>query len=236
MRVDHGRTEVPGVGDGGELIQSVDLDSDTELWVLADPTPLDNAGLRRPGNPRFAVALIDHLRGDGPVIFDETLHGFAEKTPSLWKAMFSFPLILVTLHVAVCTVLLLWAAVGRFGPARAAPPPIPSGKDFLIRNTADLLHVGGHDGDALRRYLTTTIHHVRTALHAPRDLDPAALRAWLERVRASRGGTISIVELENAVWTIGSERDRATARRTVELAAAIHRWRTEMTHGPRNHP
>jgi hypothetical protein len=218
------------IGDA-TLLGKVERDG-SELWILADPSPVDNAGLRRPGNPEFAVALIDRLRHGGPVVFDETVHGF-EDTPSLWKALFRFPLVLVSLHVLIGCVLILWAAVGRFGPPRAAGAAVPSGKDFLIRNTAELLHVAGHDADALRRYLATTIHQTRVALHAPSDLDPAGLRRWLERIRVDRGGTISIVELEGDVFAVAhAKKSGATARRIVELSARVHRWRAEMTHGP----
>lgn len=225
-------TEWEGSGGEGDLLVSTWYDRDTKLWLLADPSLLDNVGMRDRGNVHRAVALIDGARQRGPVVFDETMHGF-EENPSLYRSLFRFPLILVSLQVIACAVLLLWAAIGRWGPPRAAAPPLASGKDFLIRNTAALLHVGGHDREALRRYLTTTIHAVRLALHAPRELDPAALRTWLERVRASRGGTISILDLERDVDDVARARKSgATSRRTVELAARIHRWRTEMTHGP----
>ena len=230
LLVDHWLdSDEPGPGEEGDRLASTWYDGDTKLWILADPSRLDNAGMRLRDNVHYAVALIDDLRRDGPVIFDETLHGF-EDSPSLWRALFRFPLVLVSLQVIVCAVLLLWAAVGRWGPPKAAAPPLPSGKDFLIRNTAALLHVGGHDAEALRRYLLITIHAVRLTLHAPRELDPAALRTWLERVRLSRGGTISILELEREVDEVArARRGTATSRRTVELAARIHRWRTEMT-------
>jgi len=219
-------------GDRGAVLATTMLDADTRAWILADPGIIDNSGLRDRANVHFTVGLLELLRRGGPVVFDETLHGF-EDQPSLWKALFRFPLVLVTLHLLICAVLLLWAAVGRFGPARPAPPPLPSGKDFLIRNTAALLHFGGHDAPALRRYLGTSIHHVRNDLHAPRDLDPAALRTWLERVRVDRGGKISLPDLEREVWEV-TNLAREHPKRIIDLAARIHRWRTEMTHGPRN--
>ncbi len=228
----HVQPLVWAAGDRGTVLATAELDADTRVWILADPGPVDNSGLRDRANLHFIVELLDLIRRGGPVVFDETMHGFEEQ-PSLWKALFRFPLVLVTLHLIVCGVLLLWAAVGRFGPARTAPPPLPSGKDFLIRNTAALLHFGGHDAPALRRYLGTAIHHVRHDLHAPRELDPAALRVWLERVRADRRGTISLFELEREVWDVTSQ-PREQPKRIVDLAARIHRWRTEMTHGPRD--
>jgi hypothetical protein len=56
-------------------------------------------------------------------------------------------------------------------------------------------------------------------------LAPAAMTAWLERVRAVRGGTISLVELAQAVAAA------ATPVRVVEVADQVFRWRMEMTHG-----
>jgi hypothetical protein len=233
--VEHDLDVEERIGEDGDLLVSTWYDRDTELWLLADPSRLDNVGLRARSNVHWAVGLVEDLREGGPVVFDETLHGF-EKNPSLYRSLFTFPLVLVSLQVIACAILLLWAAIGRWGPPRAAAPPLASGKDFLIRNTAALLHVGGHDAEALRRYLATTIHAVRVALHAPRELDPAALRTWLERVRASRGGAISILELEREVDDVArARRSGAISRRTVELAARIHRWRTEMTHGPHHH-
>ncbi len=218
------------------LLGNTWIDDDTQLWVLADPGPINNTGLREPANAQFAIALLDQLRRGGPVVFDEVVHGF-EQPPSLYTALFRFPLVLATLTAVLCAVLLLWAAVGRFGPPHAVPPALPSGKDFLIRHTAALLHGGGHDVHALRRYLATTIQTVRHTLHAPRDLDAVALRTWLERVRQARGGTVPLPELERDVVELAGEtgvQRRAQGKRIVELSARIHRWRLEMTHGHRN--
>jgi uncharacterized protein DUF4350 len=195
----------------------------TEVTVLSDPDVLNNVGLRHAENARFVVKLIDGLRDGGPVVIDETMHGYAQ-TPSLVRTVFEFPLVLASLQVLICAALAVWAAMVRFGPRRTAPPPIAPGKDFLIRNTAALLHYGGHHGHALRRYLALTVAAVRHALHAP-ALAPAALTAWLERVRGVRGGRISLVELERAIDTADSPTE------VVELADQVYRWRTEMTHG-----
>ncbi len=193
------------------------------LTVLADPDVLNNFGLRTAENARFAIDLIDELRHDGPVVIDETMHGYAQQ-PSLLRTLFRFPLVLATLQVLVCAALAVWAAMVRFGPRRAAPPPIAPGKDFLIRNTAALLHYGGHHSHALKRYLQLTVAAVRHALHAP-SLAPAAMTAWLERVRAVRGGEISLVQLEQAVELAD------TPARVVEVADQVFRWRMEMTNG-----
>jgi hypothetical protein len=209
---------------GDHLVTRVEHgDEASSIHVLADPDVLNNFGLRSARNARFTVQLIDLLRAGGPVVIDETIHGYAQQ-PSLVRTLLRFPLVLATLQVLVCAVLVVWAAMVRFGPRRAAPPPLAPGKDFLIRNTAALLHYGGHHGHALRRYLQLTVAAVRHALHAP-SLAPTAMTAWLERVRLVRGGRISLVELEQAVETAD------TPARVVEVADQVFRWRTEMTHG-----
>jgi hypothetical protein len=215
----------PEIDDGSRaLVGHFDRDG-KDIWVLADPDVINNAGLRHPENARLAVALIDKLRGGGPVVFDETVHGHAQ-APSLLRVLFRFPLVLATMQVLICALLAVWAAMVRFGPRRAAPPPLAPGKDFLIANTAALLRFGGHHADALQRYLAANIQTVRHTLHAPDHLSPAALSAWLERVRGVRGGSIALPDLEQAVSAASS-----TPHRIVELADLVYRWRMEMIHG-----
>lgn len=212
----------PAVAAGDRVVVGISH-GDKKLAVLSDPDVLSNFGLRSPANARFAVALIDRLRGDGPVVIDETLHGFAQ-TPSLSRTLLRFPLVIATAQVLICALLVVWAAMVRFGPRRVAPPPLAPGKDFLIRNTAALLHYGGHHAHALKRYLQLSVTAVRHALHAP-ALPQSQMTAWLERVRLARRGTISLATLEQEVE---AARDPA---RVVELADQVFRWRMEMTDG-----
>lgn len=195
-------------------------------YVLADPDVMNNHGLRRAENALFTINLIDRLREGGPVVIDEVIHGYAQQ-PSLLRTLFRFPLVLATMQVLICALLAIWAAMVRFGPKRAAAPPIAPGKDFLIQNTAALLHYGGHHADALRRYLLQSITAVRHALHAP-ALPGTQLTDWLENVRRMRGGTISLVELERDAHTAD------TPQRTVEVADRVYRWRMEMINGSRD--
>lgn len=209
---------------GGGMVDGVkDSWDDASIYVLSDPDVLSNFGLRAPANARFTINLLDALRHDGPVVIDETMHGYAQ-SPSLVHLLLEFPLVLATLQIAVCALLVVWAAMVRFGPAREAPPPLAPGKDFLIRNTAALLQYGGHHAHALRRYLQLTVAAVRQALHAP-SLAPAAAAAWLEEVRKARGGSVALAELEQAVEAAD------TPARTVEAADQVFRWRIEMTQG-----
>lgn len=199
------------------------LFKDEQKYVLTDPDILNNHGLRSPENALFAINLIDKLREGGPVVVDEVIHGYAQQ-PSLLRTLFRFPLVLATMQVLICALLAIWAAMVRFGPKKAAPPPIAPGKDFLIQNTAALLRYGGHHANALQRYLVQSVAAVRHALHAP-ALPPTQLTTWLENVRKIRGGTISLVDLEREAITADSP------QRTVEVADRVYRWRMEMING-----
>lgn len=214
--------------DAGLLVGHIHHADARDLWVLADPDPLSSFGLADPANARFAIELVDRMRAGGPVVIDEVVHGYAQ-APSLLRTLFRFPLVLATLQVLICALVAVWAAMVRFGPRRAPPPPLAPGKDFLIQNTAALLHYGGHHADALRRYLAQSVAEVRHALNGP-ALGPDAVTAWLEDVRRHRGGTVSLLELE---------RDAATAEaphRTLEVADRVYRWRMEMTDGAHRRP
>ncbi|MFT3696169.1 MAG: DUF4350 domain-containing protein [Kofleriaceae bacterium] len=198
------------------------------IWVLADPDIINNAGLRQKENAQLAIALIDKLRDGGPVVFDETIHGH-QQTPSLLHVLFEFPLVIATMQVLICALLVLWAAMVRFGPKRAPPPPLAPGKDFLIKNTAALLRFGGHDAEALQRYLAANVVIVKQQLHAPDSLGPSALVQWLERIRVQRAGkAIPLPALQEAV---AMTRD---PQRVLEVADQVYRWRMEMIHGSKH--
>jgi hypothetical protein len=205
---------------------------DTQVTVIADPDVLNNHGLDEGANARFVVAMIDELRDGGPVVFDEVGHGYLIE-PSLWTLLFRWPLVLATLSAALCMLVIVLATIGRFGPPARSQPAIAAGKDFLIRNTAALLRYGGHDGEALRRYLTASVHQVRASIHAPRDLTAAQMMEWLERIRIARNGTVALPELDRAVAAAAV--DPALAKKIPDIAMRIHRWRKEMTHGSGNH-
>ncbi|HUJ63554.1 MAG TPA: DUF4350 domain-containing protein [Kofleriaceae bacterium] len=216
----------PIVSDGDAVLLGRASIEGTEVWVLSDPDVLNNAGLRDPDNARFVVDMLDELRQGGPVVLDETVHGHAQQ-PSLTRVLLQFPLVLATFQVLLVAVLAIWAAMVRFGPRKAPPPPLAPGKDFLIANTAALLAYGGHHANALHRYLAASVQAVRHALHAPDGLSRPMLVQWLERVRPSRGCSISLPDLELEV----AAADWDAPYRVVELADLVFRWRMEMTRG-----
>lgn len=207
----------------------------TQVWIVSDPDLLNNHGLRRGDNAVLAIALIEELRrGSGAVVLDETMHGFTAED-SLWAALFEFPLALASLQILLTVGVLLWAATGRFGAPLPPAPVIEPGKAFLIDNTAALMRFGRHDGHALRRYMQTSVQDVAAALHAPHDLGPANLRAWLQRLADARGVRLSLAALEREVEE-SAARKADSARHVVTTAHRIYRWRQEMIHGPAGHP
>lgn len=214
-------------------------EDDPLLLVLSDPDVLSNHGLKRGRNAQLAVGIIELLRqlGGEPlpdtVVFDETLHGF-QKEPSLWRALFEFPLALATIQVILAAVALLWASLGRFGKPITPAPAVAPGKGFLIDNTATLLRHGGHGGYALSRYLEATARDVAHALHVPPHLDANGLRRWLTQVESARSVTRPLSELARQVEADRRDHTHRAQARAVRTALHIHQWREEMIRGSRD--
>lgn len=219
------------VADGGILVGELRQGA-TRIVVLSDPDVLSNHGIGVADNAAFTVALVESLlAGTGGVVLDETIHGF-RREPSLWRALFEFPLVIATVMMAAAVVALLWAATGRFGAPLPLPPPLAPGKAGLIDNTARLLLHGGHGAAILGRYLRVALRDVARRRHAPPGLDDARLLAWLDsrpgggRARLTGDG----VSRDVAAAMAGRPGDDA---RLVRAARRIHRWRQEMLDGGR---
>ncbi|MBT8494142.1 MAG: hypothetical protein KJO07_13890 [Deltaproteobacteria bacterium] len=201
------------------------------LWLLSDPDIIANHGIGKADNAVFWVKLISYLRTDDQtVVVDEVIHGLRAK-PSIWRSLFEFPLALVTLQVFLITGILLWAMTGRFGKPVSAGGGLEPGKEFLIDNTAHLLHFGGYSGDMLKRYYLDNIRYVRKRLNTPRQLVGADALQWLDRVAAARGVNDDLQAIDKAVAEAISHA-RRNPRRVASTARRIHRWKEEMLHGP----
>ena len=201
-----------------------------DLVVIADPDLLANHGLGRGENAALVVALLAPLLpAAGPVVMDETLHGF-EEVPSVWRELLRPPLVLTTAQALLVGLAALWSGSARFGRPRPEPPPLAAGKRMLLDNTADLLRHGGHLSHALRAYWRHAFDSVASSLHAPPGLDPARL-AWLARLSRARGAA-DPVDLAVA----GLPQSGPAERQALDLALRIHRWREEMIDGSRSHP
>jgi len=210
----------------GVLLGNVGTDHGTVL-VLSDPDLLSNHGLLRPGNALAVMGILDLARESrSAVVIDETLHGFG-KEPSLYRSLFEFPLGLATIQALLAAAVLLWAAMGRFGAAQSAAPPLEAGKKALIGNIAALLAFGGHGTHALRRYFESAVAEVRSALHVPQELKAAEAE---ERLDATQG-TFRLRDLHALV-----KEEKGDRRRILAIALRIHRWREEMIRGRVGHP
>ncbi len=201
------------------------------IWILADPDPLENFGLQKPANLRFAMAVVNTLRGDtGRVIFDDTAHGGRARTRSPLELLFQWPYVLVTIQLLVALALLLAATTVRFGGAELAPAPIALGKLRLIENIASLMDRAGHQSVVLRRYIKVKLHEAGRALHAPPGLDDGALAAWLDRIGRSRGVALQSVDILDRSVLAGGGRAQ-TVSRLFRDARDMDRWNRELLDG-----
>ena len=212
---------------------------DRRLWILSDPDVMANHGLGRKDNAAFSVALIDALaRGDGAVVFDETVHGYRAEPQTPFKLLVDVksPFISVTAQAVLAVALLLWAAMVRFGAPTPAPPPLAAGKSGLIRNAAKLLDFAGYQRAIARRYVDATIRDVGRQLHAPRGLSESALVDWLQRVGQGRAVGVdcgALYERAKEIEFFGRRRDLSSL---LPLVRDIHRWKREIIDGTGGNP
>jgi hypothetical protein len=211
-------------------------DRNRKIWVLADPDIINNQGLANPDNAALAVAIIKALRsGEGNVVFDETVHGFAVHTASAFQLLFRFPFVVATMQGLVAVALLMWATLGRFGAPRTAPPTLSAGRECLLQNMAKLVEFTGHQDMMVRRYVEETVRDVAATLHAPRELSTENRIAWLQRVGLARGTTIDF----EALLRRAADGSRAGLRNPpalVSVARDIHQWKKEIVDGRARHP
>lgn len=201
-----------------------------QLWILSDPDILSNRGLIRGSNAALSAALVDERRLRlGTVIVDEVIHGF-RRDPSVWRALFEFPIIIITINALAAAAVLLWSATGRFGSPIPMEPPLKAGKTTLIGNAAGLLQFGGHTAEILGRYLAVTFADVARRVHAPAQLAGAALDQWLERIGKARHVRSAPAQLRREA-ELATAAGRADDRRPLHVARDLHRWKREMLHG-----
>jgi len=207
------------------------VSGDVHLVVLADPDVLETHGLGRGRNAELAVALIERLGAvsAGAVVVDETLHGH-EIQPSLARELLRWPLVLATLQAAVALALLAWAALVRFGRARPAAAALAPGKEFLVRNTADLLRHGGHVAPAVAAYWRAAKEQIAHALRPPGERS-ADLDRFVVALAAARERGERLAALEGRVAALALR--RGAEEEALRAALDIHAFREEMVDGAR---
>jgi hypothetical protein len=200
-----------------------------ELFVLSDPDIIANHGMAA-GNAALAVALIDRARYGGPVIFDETIHGFSTVPTGALRLLYARPFLAATLNALLACGLLVWAGATRFGTILQRPAALRPGKLALIDNITDLLLDAGQQADLLRRYVMVTIDDVAARLHAPELAGSEARAAWLARAQKQRGMTrdAATIAARARAAAITGRRDRALQFAVAEDA---YLWKQEILHG-----
>jgi hypothetical protein len=231
----HGDRLRPIIGGKQGMLVGEISDKDRKIWVLADPDVIANHGIAHGDNAALALALIKALRkGDGNVVFDETVHGFVVRPVSPFLLLFRFPFVVATAQGVLAVALLLWASLGRFGAPQTAPPALRAGREGLLQNMAKLVEFTGHQDVIVKRYVQETIRDAAVALHAPRELSGAGLTAWLTRVGLARGVAIDCESVLQQAAETGTRRRNAWA--LVRLARDIHQWKGEIVDGRSRHP
>jgi hypothetical protein len=203
------------------------LKENQNVYVLADPDLINNAGLSQPENARaFAKLLKTHLRA--PLfVFDETLHGF-ERTPSLFHELSQFPLLPVTLHACLLFLLGVWATSARFGTPIVASGGFARGKQRLLENTVGLLENSRYMSHSLSRYLSMTLRRAAHALAITTADAPQVRATQLAGVAKARGVGRNIEELTASVEDATTRPDLG---RTLRLARELRAWSKELTGG-----
>jgi hypothetical protein len=213
----------------GQLLGEVE-GSYGRTWVLSDPDLISNRGLQKGDNAIIAVGIIQAMMPEGgTVIVDEVIHGF-RRDPSVWRALFEFPIILITINAVAAAAILIWAATGRFGSPAPIDPPLKAGKATLIGNAAGLLQFGGHAAEILRRYLVVTFGDVARRVHAPAQLADGALDQWLDRIGKVRHVRAAAAELRRDAEH-ATVSGRVDDRRVLYVARDLYSWKQEMLHG-----
>jgi len=213
----------------GSLIAAFD---EAELYIVSDPDLINTSGLGAGDHAVLMYRFIADYLGAGAVVVDEVIHGF-KKPDSIWQELFSYPLVLLTVHLIALLALALWAALGRFGRPVAPPPRVAPGKATLIDNTATLLALGGHVRYGLAEYLRANVRALARAYALSPRLDDDERLLALARLGRQRGVSVDLEHVAARALTV---RDRKShGPRAVALARKIYRFRLEMLDGHRIH-
>jgi hypothetical protein len=200
------------------------------IYVLSDPDAISNHGLAA-GNAAFALALIDRARAGGPVVFDETIHGFRTVPRNKLLSIFTRPFAAVTFCALLAAGLLAWADGKRFGAKLPRPGGVPSGQLVLVGTIAGLLDRGGHHASVLARYVRGTVTDVGASLQSSR----ADGVARIAEAESRRGVSIRSAALLQAAAAMQTVR-RPAGEELSALALRAYAWKQEMMHGSAGHP
>ncbi len=214
------------------------INNQRRILVLSDPDIIQNHAIGKGSNALLVASIIENLvsggnnKNSGPIVFDETIHGFSSPPKVPWQLVTAFPFNLVAVQFLVAIVLLLLATTIRFGTPQTMPRALGPSKHGLIANTALLLDYGGHHTSILRRYVQTVLQDTARRLRAPRGLTQAGLMDWLDRTSQSRGQPDTATKLVQAAEAVPS----FDLPRLFGAARAIYFWKKGMLNGTAKRP
>lgn len=165
----------------------------------------------------FAMRLVDDLRDDGPVVFDEYHHGYGGMV-SVVRNLDAAALMWVAASALIAAALYALARGIRFGPPRAVPePPRRSSLEF-VRSMASLYQ----RADARDHALEAMTQRVRREARQRWSIQPKAGTARLGLEIAQRSGVAHdrVLELMARAEGAGS-RHRLDEREMVHRARAL---------------
>lgn len=199
-------------GQGGTVLARID-----NLYVLADPDLLDNAGMKDERNAASALALLNWLNREHPssIGFDVTLNGLGQDRNPLTLA-FDPPFLAMTLAIAAVLLLLGLYALARFGAPRRRERAIAFGKAALVDNSAALVRKAGRARRLGGRYAAVIRDRAVRAFGVPLRLKGAAIDAYLDGLEGARFSDLA------------ASAEAADDDHTLLAAArALHDWQQE---------
>ncbi len=193
----------------------------TESYILADPDLLNNQALASSGRAEAALLMLTELSGgSGPYRFEVLANGFGGASNLLTLA-FEPPFLALTLCIFAAALLAGLQAAFRFGPPQREPRAIAFGKRALVDNSAELLRLARREHLSAQRYVELTREAAIAAVGNPRNLQGAALDAWLDE----------LPQTEDRFTTLAARAENARKRHEILSAAkALHHWRKAVTH------
>jgi hypothetical protein len=220
-------TAMPGwkpliVEEGGGIVLA--QAGTSNFYALSDPDLMNTQGIKQLANAEAGLAALQTLPNGrtAPVFFDVTLNGLG-RSRSLIKLAVEPPFVAATLSAFIAALLVGWAAFNRFGATRRQGRVFALGKRALADNQAGLIRMAKREHRMGGRYVQAVRDLVARAVGAPKDLDEAALDAFLDRVSANRGVKDSLETLS---------RDAAAAKTAQDITAVaqrLYRWRLDTT-------
>lgn len=207
----------------GVLLGEIVVPDGPRILVLSDPDLFSNHALPRANNVAAALAVIAQARPAGQgLIIDVTTLGF-QQAPSLWRALFEFPLALATWQALLTLFAFAWAASRTLGQPLAAADARTGGQATLIETTVDLLLRGQHGKYLLKRYGEDAFDQAAHALHLPAGLARSALPEALQRL-LGRHASEDARGLAEAIERVTTEPGVQPAA-LLAVARRVHRFR-----------